>query len=222
MRILLVEDNTRLSELVAEGLSRAGMSVDRFETVADGAAALRTIRYDAAVLDLGLPDGDGIDLLRGARGEGVQTPILILTARDGLKDRVGGLNAGADDYLLKPFELEELVARLHALMRRPGGALGVQLSVGNVSFDSIAREMRIGERMIRTSRRELDLLEHLMRRAGRVVSRPWLEDALYGMDDVMSSNGLEVAVHRLRKRLQSEGANVQIHTLRGVGYMLQA
>jgi DNA-binding response OmpR family regulator len=183
--------------------------------------ALATIRYDAAVLDLGLPDGDGIDVLRAVRRDGVHTPVLILTARDGLKDRVGGLNAGADDYLPKPFELEELVARLHALMRRPGGALGVTLEVGNVSFDSVAREMCIDERVVRMPRRELDLLEQLMRRAGRVVSKPWLEDALYGIDDECSSNSLEVAMHRLRKRLQTEGASVQIHTLRGVGYMMQ-
>ena len=221
MRILLVEDNERLSELIAGGLNRAGMTVDHLASAGDAARALATIRYDAAVLDLGLPDGDGIDVLRTVRRDGVHTPVLILTARDGLKDRVGGLNAGADDYLPKPFELEELIARLHALMRRPGGALGVTLEVGNVSFDSVAREMRIGERVVRMPRRELDLLEQLMRRAGRVVSKPWLEDALYGIDDEVSSNTLEVAVHRLRRRLQTEGASVQIHTLRGVGYMMQ-
>jgi two-component system response regulator QseB len=197
------------------------MTVDRFATARDAGTALSTIRYDAAILDLGLPDGDGLDVLRAARRDGVHTPILILTARDGLKDRVGGLNAGADDYLLKPFEMEELVARVNALMRRPGGALGVTLELGNVSFDSVAREMRIDERVVPAPRRELDLLEQLMRRAGRVVSKPWLEEALYGLDDEVSSNSIEVAMHRLRKRLQSEGASVQIHTLRGVGYMMQ-
>lgn len=221
MRILLVEDNSRLSELIVAELERAGMGVDRFGTAREAAAALSAIRYDVAILDLGLPDGDGIDVLRGARREGVHTPILILTARDGLKDRVHGLNAGADDYLLKPFAMEELVARTNALMRRPGGALGVTLTLGNVRFDSVAREMRIGERVVLAPRRELDVLEQLMRRAGRVVSKPWLTDALYGLEDEGSSNSIEVAVHRLRKRLHGEGATVRIHTLRGVGYMLQ-
>jgi len=221
MRILLVEDNARLSELIAIGLSRASMTVDRFTTARDGSAVLATIRYDAAILDLGLPDGDGLNVLREARREGVHTPILILTARDGLKDRVGGLNAGADDYLLKPFEMEELIARVHALMRRPGGALGVTLQLGNVIFDSLTREMRIGDEVVLAPRRELDLLEQLMRRAGRVVSKPVLEDALYGFDDEVSSNSIEVAMHRLRKRLAGGGADVEIHTLRGVGYMMR-
>ena len=205
MRILLVEDNARLSELIAIGLSRASMTVDRFTTARDGSAVLATIRYDAAILDLGLPDGDGLNVLREARREGVHTPILILTARDGLKDRVGGLNAGADDYLLKPFEMEELIARVHALMRRPGGALGVTLQLGNVIFDSLTREMRIGDEVVLAPRRELDLLEQLMRRAGRVVSKPVLEDALYGFDDEVSSNSIEVAMHRLERWIRDEG-----------------
>jgi DNA-binding response OmpR family regulator len=117
--------------------------------------------------------------------------------------------------------MEELVARAHALMRRPGGALGVTLALGNVQFDSVAREMRIADRVVLAPRRELDVLEQLMRRAGRVVSKPWLADALYGLADEGSSNGVEVAVHRLRKRLQGEGATIRIHTLRGVGYMMQ-
>lgn len=221
MRILLVEDNARLSELIAAGLTGAGMTVDRFATAGEAGGALAALRYDAVVLDLGLPDGDGLDVLREARGAGVHAPFLILTARDGLSDRVGGLNAGADDYLPKPFDMEELIARLHALMRRPGGALGVVLSLGNVCFDSLAREMRIGDEVVRAPRRELDLLEQLMRRAGRVVSKPWLEESLYGFEDEGSANGVEVAVHRLRKRLQAAGASVTIHTLRGVGYMMQ-
>ena len=221
MRILLVEDNARLNELIALGLSQAAMTVDCFATAQQGAAALATIRYDAAILDLGLPDGDGLNVLRDARRDGVNTPILILTARDGLEDRVGGLNAGADDYFLKPFDMEELVARVRALMRRPGGALGVLLQLGNVTFDSVAREMRIDNALVLASRRELDLLEQLMRRAGRVVSKSVLEDTLYGFGDEVSSNSIEVAMHRLRKRLLGGGANVEIHTLRGVGYMMR-
>lgn len=221
MRILLVEDNERLGELIGSGLCRAGMTVDHLTRAREGATALATIPYDAAVLDLGLPDHDGIEVLREARREGVSTPILILTARDGLKDRVGGLNAGADDYLPKPFDLEELVARLNALMRRPGGALGVSLTLGNLVFDTVAREVRVNGAVIRMPRRELDLLERLMRRADRVVSKSWLEEALYGLDDEVSSNSIEVAMHRLRKRLEKEGADARIHTLRGIGYMMR-
>jgi len=221
MRILLVEDNSRIAEHIAACLTKEGMAVDRFGTAEDGALALETVRYDAAVLDLGLPDGDGLDVLREARNRGSDTPILILTARDGLKDRVDGLNSGADDYLLKPFEVEELVARLKALMRRPGAVLGMCLTAGNLSFDTVGRDVKVDDKPLRLSRRELDILEYLMRRAGRVVSKEWLEEALYGFDEEVSSNSVEVAVHRLRKSLENARANVAIHTLRGVGYLLQ-
>ena len=221
MRILLVEDNSRIAEHIATCLTKEGMAVDRFGTAEDGALALETVRYDAAVLDLGLPDGDGLDVLRDARNRGSDTPILILTARDGLKDRVEGLNSGADDYLLKPFEVEELVARLKALMRRPGAVLGMCLTAGNLSFDTVGRDVKVDDKPLRLSRRELDILEYLMRRVGRVVSKEWLEEALYGFDQEISSNSIEVAVHRLRKSLEKAKANVSIHTLRGVGYLLQ-
>jgi len=221
MRILLVEDNSRIAEHIAACLTKEGMAVDRFGTAEDGALALETVRYDAAVLDLGLPDGDGLDVLREARNRGSDTPILILTARDGLKDRVDGLNSGADDYLLKPFEVEELVARLKALMRRPGAVLGMCLTAGNLSFDTVGRDVKVDDKPLRLSRRELDILEYLMRRVGRVVSKEWLEEALYGFDEEVSSNSVEVAVHRLRKSLENAKANVAIHTLRGVGYLLQ-
>ncbi|RVU33900.1 response regulator transcription factor [Hwanghaeella grinnelliae] len=221
MRILLVEDNSRIAEHIAACLTKEGMAVDRFGTAEDGALALETVRYDAAILDLGLPDGDGLDVLREARNRGSDTPILILTARDGLKDRVEGLNSGADDYLLKPFEVEELVARLKALMRRPGAVLGMCLTAGNLSFDTVGRDVKVDDKPLRLSRRELDILEYLMRRVGRVVSKEWLEEALYGFDEEVSSNSVEVAVHRLRKSLENAKANVSIHTLRGVGYLLQ-
>ncbi len=221
MRILLVEDNTRIADHIAVCLAKEGMTVDRFGTAEDGALALETVRYDAAILDLGLPDGDGLDVLKNARGQGSETPILILTARDGLKDRVEGLNSGADDYLLKPFEVEELVARLKALLRRPGAVLGLCLTAGNLSFDTVGRDVKVGDEPLRLSRRELDILEYLMRRVGRVVSKEWLEEALYGFDEEISSNSVEVAVHRLRKSLENAKANVAIHTLRGVGYLLQ-
>ena len=189
-------------------------------TCADADAAASALQYDAVVLDLGLPDGDGLDVLRRARGRGQSLPILILTARDGLEDRVQGLNEGADDYVLKPFELPELIARLHALMRRPGGALGAVLTAGNIRLDTLARDTSIDGRVLPLSRRELGVLEHFMRRAGRVVPKNLLEESLYGYDETGSANSVEVAVHRLRKKLTESGASVTIHTLRGIGYLL--
>lgn len=220
MRILLVEDNERLAESVRAGLEKEAFTVDSFGTVGDAHAALEGTPYDAVVLDLGLPDGDGLDVLKKLRDQKNTTPVLILTARDGLSDRVRGLNAGADDYLLKPFALEELVARIRALLRRPGGALGVTLMAGNVSLDSTAREVRISDMPIAISRREMGVLEQLMRRFDRVVPKNILEEKLYGFDDEVTSNSVEVHVSRLRKRLAGSHASVKIHTLRGVGYIL--
>jgi len=222
MRVLLIEDNERLSAQIAAFLSGEGMTVDRFATAEDGGLAFETMHYDAAVLDLGLPDGDGLDVLREARNNGKTTPILILTARDGLSDRLDGLNGGADDYLLKPFDMEELAARLKALMRRPGAILGVRLTAGNLAFDTVARDLTVDDKPLRLTRRELEILEHLMRRDGRVVNKTWLEEALYGFDEEGSKNSLEVAVHRLRRNLETAGASVSIHTLRGIGYLLQS
>lgn len=222
MRILVIEDNAQLSDLISQYLTREGMSVDPFGTLAEGISAFEALRYDAVVLDLGLPDGDGMSFLKSARnGRFQETPILVLTARDGLRDRVAGLNAGADDYLLKPFDMEELAARLKALMRRPGAALGIQISAGNVTFDTVGRSVVVGDTPIRLTRRELDVLEHLMRCNGRVVPKTLLEEALYGFEDEGSRNSVEVAIHRLRKTLENAGAAVAIHTLRGVGYLLQ-
>lgn len=220
MRILLVEDNLRLSALVRRGLEKEDFTVDGVGTLSDADAALETAPYDLVILDLGLPDGDGLDLLRAMRNGGNHVPVLVLTARDGVDDRVKGLNAGADDYLLKPFAVEELTARLRALLRRPDGALGLSLKVGNVTFDTTAREVRVGTEPIKISKKEMGVLEQLMRRAGRVVPKDVLESKLYGFDEEVSPNSLEANVSRLRKRLTQVGATVSIHTLRGVGYLL--
>jgi DNA-binding response OmpR family regulator len=220
MRLLLVEDNEKLAALVAEGLAGAGFTVDSLTSLDEAMSALRTARFDIIILDLGLPDGDGMEVLRTLRGCGDQTPILILTARDGLSDRVHGLNAGADDYLLKPFEMDELIARLKALLRRPGGALGVVLEVGNLRFDTVRRSVELDSRPLVLSRRELMLLENLMRSSGRVVAKNVLEEGLYGFGEQVTSNSLEVLVSRLRKKLDSAGARIAIHTVRGVGYMV--
>ncbi|MGE5506695.1 MAG: response regulator [Actinomycetota bacterium] len=220
MRILLVEDNPRLAELVAHGLRGGGFAVDAFSTAGDAEAALDSVQYQAAILDLGLPDGDGMDVLKRARARGHHLPVLVLTARDGVDDRVRGLNAGADDYVLKPFAMEELLARVRALLRRPGENLGVQLTCGRVSLDTVSREVMVDGAPVSVPRRETDMLEQLLRRAGRVVPKRALEEGLYGFDDDVSSNTVEVLMSRLRKRLTQVASGVQIHTLRGVGYML--
>jgi DNA-binding response OmpR family regulator len=220
MRILLIEDNERLGQLIATGVQQAGFTIDRVTTGSDGMAALRTTRYDAVVLDLSLPDVDGLDVLRDLRTRGETAPVLVLTARDGVDDRVIGLNCGADDYVLKPFAMEELIARIRALLRRPGGALGATLSVGKVSFDTVAREVSLNGKVVPLARRELEVLEQLMRRAGRVVPKSVIEDSIYGFDEEISSNTIEVLVSRLRKRLQTLNAGFSIHTMRGIGYIL--
>ncbi|MEX0828199.1 MAG: response regulator transcription factor [Haliea sp.] len=220
MRVLLVEDNARLSSFIKKGLSAEGFTIDLFGTVSEAEAALETIQYNVVVLDLGLPDGDGLELLGRLRKQGSAIPVLILTARDGVEDRVLGLNRGGDDYMLKPFAMEELVARMRALMRRPGGALGVTLTAGNVSFDTTAREVCVSEQPISISRREMGVLEQLMRRHGRVVPKDVLEDRIYGFEQQVASNSVEVHISRLRKRLLNAGATINIHTLRGVGYLL--
>ena len=209
-----------MAETTKEGLEKESFTVDWFDTVGESEAAIETVSYDAIVLDLGLPDGDGMDILKQLRARKSSTPVLILTARDGVEDRVKGLDGGADDYLLKPFAMAELIARIRALLRRPGGALGLTLTAGNVSFDTAAREVRVGDNVISVSRREMGVLEQLMRRYGRVVPKDVLEDKLYGFGEEVTSNSVEVHISRLRKRLSKAHADISVHTLRGVGYLL--
>jgi DNA-binding response OmpR family regulator len=220
MRLLIIEDETRLSEILKSKLGDAGFAVDLAGSAADAKAVLELINYDAAVLDLGLPDGDGLTVLTAMRRLGRTLPILILTARDAVEDRVAGLNAGADDYLTKPFAMTELVARIKALLRRPGGVLGITLDAGNVSLDTVGRELAVAGRPVRVSRRELAILEQMMRRFGRIVPKAVLEEKLYGIDEEPDSNTIPVHVHHLRRQLQSENASLAIHTIRGVGYIL--
>lgn len=222
MRLLLVEDNPRLAGLIRDGLQGQGFAVDWCGTIAGAQAALQVNDYDVMLLDLGLPDGDGLDLLRTVRRGKDTTPILILTARGGLDDRVTGLDAGADDYLIKPFQIPELAARCRALMRRPGAALGTILACGNVMLDTAERRMTIGAGQIEAPPREVDLLEHLLRRRGHVVAKAALENSLYAMDAEVTPNALEAVVSRLRKRLAAANANVTIRTVHGVGYALLA
>ena len=220
MRLLVIEDEDRLSGILKSKLGDVGFTVDIAGSAVDASAALELINYDAAVLDLGLPDGDGLAVLAAARRIGKALAILILTARDAVEDKVAGLNAGADDYLTKPFAMSELIARIKALLRRPGGVLGINLEAGNVRLDTVGRELTVAGTPVRLSRRELAILEQMMRRFGRIVPKTVLEEKLYGIDEEPDSNPIPVHVHHLRRQLETANANLVIHTIRGVGYIL--
>ena len=220
MRLLVIEDEAALAGLLAAALQRAGFAVDSAAGIADAEAHLQVAGYDAAVLDLGLSDGDGLTLLARLRRRGNTLPVLILTARDAPEDRVTGLDTGADDYLVKPFHMPELLSRVRALLRRPNAALGVTLEAGNLALDTPTRTTTVAGVVLALSQRETSLLEMLLRRVGRVVSREAIEQGMYGFDSPTGPNAVEVAMHRLRRRLQDAGASLRIHTVRGVGYML--
>jgi DNA-binding response OmpR family regulator len=220
MRLLIVEDNEELAELLAKGLKTAGYQCDVLSTVDEARAVLAATFYAALILDLGLPDGDGLELLREIRQRDNPVPVLVLTARGGLQDRVHGLRSGADDYLVKPFALEELVARLEAQLRRPGQLLGSSLRIANLAFDTQNRQASIDDQPQVLSARETAVLELLMRSKGRVVSKKQVEDHIFGHSGDVASNAIEVYVHRLRKQLSERGARVQVHTIRGVGYLI--
>ncbi|MFD2183196.1 response regulator transcription factor [Rhodoplanes azumiensis] len=221
MRVLVVEDNEELAGLVVGGLRKSGHLVDHVPTGGDARDILATHRFAVVILDLGLPDADGLSVLRGLRARNDPTAVLVLTARSGIDDRVEALRCGADDYLIKPFAFEELIARLEALARRPRELHGPALVVGNVTFDPATRQVQVDDAPHVFSSRELVLLEALMRRKGRVATKRVLEDELAGSDGELSANAVEVYVHRLRKHLGELGARVTIHTVRGVGYLIR-
>jgi len=220
MRLLVVEDNTELRRLLTQGLQAESFDVDFAATAGQALEALTTTHYAAVVLDLGLPDRDGGAVLRDMRARRDSTPVLVLTARSGVQDRVAGLQIGADDYLVKPFDFGELVARLRSLLRRPGDMLGKVLQVANLALDTEGRQVFVNGAAQLVSGQETTLLEVLMRRAGKVVPKKYLEDQLFGMTPEVGANAVEVSVHRLRKRLETIRALVEIHTVRGVGYLL--
>jgi DNA-binding response OmpR family regulator len=222
MRVLVVEDEPSLSALLRGALEQGGFVADSAATAGDAQACRDVARYDAAILDLGLPDGDGLALLGRWRRAGDTLPVLILTARDAPEDKVRGLDGGADDYVVKPFHLAEILSRVRALLRRPNAALGVRLEAGNVMFDTPSRGVEVAGVAIALPARETALLEMLLRRQGRVVAREALEGGLYGFDTPTGPNAMEVAVHRLRRALGEAGASVQVRTVRGVGYLLTA
>ena len=220
MRVLVVEDNAELADLLVPALARHGFAADVMNSAANAEQAMATTRYAAVILDLGLPDEDGLLLLKRWRKAGSNVPILILTARGSVVDRVDGLQAGADDYLTKPFAVEELAARLQALLRRPGEMLSQSLTVGGLSLDPQSRQVAVDGRPEPFSAREVDILELLMRRAGRVVQKGYVEDHLFGLNAPIGSNAVEVAIHRLRKHLQALDAQATVHTVKGVGYFI--
>jgi DNA-binding response OmpR family regulator len=220
MRLLLVEDNEQFSSLLRRGLEKVGLSTDVVATGNDALGAVAVGHFDVILLDLGLPDEDGVAVLRSLRRRGCTTPVIVLTARGSVRDRVAGLDSGADDYLVKPFALEELVARVNALMRRPPNMLGAALRLGNLTLDTTARQVFVDGRPCTFLGREVAILESLLRRSGRAVPKRILESNLYGLEGEIGSNAVEVYVHRLRKRLTDTGASVQIHTLRGLGYSI--
>jgi DNA-binding response OmpR family regulator len=218
MRLLLTEDDPRLSALLAQGLTRAGWAVDVVEGVEDALAALRAVQYQALVLDLGLPDGDGMEVLQQLRQTDPFLPVLILTARARLSDRVRGLNTGADDYLIKPFAMEELVARLGAAHRRAGAPALATLRFAGLALEPAARTFSLHGEVQTMPRREMMVLEMLLRGRHRFVAKEALEEALGSFDNEVGRNVVEVYVSRLRRRLVGSGA--AIRTERGLGYRL--
>jgi two-component system OmpR family response regulator/two-component system response regulator QseB len=216
VRVLVVEDDPLLGDALHAGLRELGNVVDWVRDGVSASGALQVERYDAVVLDLGLPRLSGLDLLQRLRDRDDRTPVLILTARDTVPDRIHGLDAGADDYLVKPFDMGELAARLRAIIRRRAGQSTPQIKVGAVVLDPAARSVTFEDRAVELSVREFALLEALMRNAGRVLTRTQLEQALYAWGEEVESNAIEVHVHHLRRKL----AAPLIQTVRGVGYLM--
>ena len=210
-----------MREMIADHLMEQGFAVEAISRGKDALAAASGTSYDAIILDLGLPDIDGMEFLHTIRaGSHMPVPVVILTARDGVEDRVGGLNAGADDYLVKPFELTELDARLRAVLRRPGPRHGRVYTLGPLSFDTVSRTAQVDGSVLDLTRRETALLEELLRAPGNVVAKDMLEDRLYALEEAGSANALEAAVSRLRKKLTAASAELRIETKRGIGYRL--
>ncbi|MGD9810563.1 MAG: winged helix-turn-helix domain-containing protein [Sphingobium sp.] len=220
MRLLIIEDNERLAGLIATGLDRQGYACDTAVSLGEADDCVAAADYDAVILDLGMPDGDGLAWLSRARRGGRMMPALILTARGALGDRIAGLDAGADDYLVKPAEVEEIAARLRALLRRPGNRAPTVMAIGAMTFDTASRTGSINGAALDLSRREADLLELLMRREGTVIQRGTIEEALYGFNDPVTPNAIDAVVSRLRRKLEEHGETGRLHTVRGVGYML--
>ncbi len=218
MRVLQVEDDAVLGDALLIALGGAGYAVDWAHSGTDADIALQDQMYDAVVLDLNLPGMDGFEVLHRLRGRRSDTPVLILTARDALDDRVRGLDLGADDYMLKPFDMPEFLARVRALLRRGGAAISNEIEFGQLRYDMTTRSVTADGLALHLSARELGVLEALLIRAGKAVTKEALMEKLCNWDEDLGSNAIEVYVHRLRKKLEPFG--IEIQTIRGLGYMM--
>ncbi|MDX8462196.1 response regulator transcription factor [Mesorhizobium humile] len=221
MRILLIEDEPEMASVLKTALERQDFIVDRTATLADAEIMAKVGTHDAIVLDRRLPDGEGLDLIPRLRAMNVDTPVIALTALAGINDRVVGLNAGADDYMVKPFATEELVARLRALHRRQFTLRADRIEVGCLIYDFRDREALVDDKALDLPRRERLVLETLIRRPGRTVMRRTLEEAVYSLDDEIGSNALDAHISRLRRKLEEAAAGVEIRAIRNIGYLLR-
>jgi len=217
IRLLLVEDDQMIGEEIKEGLNHRGFTLDWVKTRSSGEEALKIDNFDLLVLDLGLPDGSGLDLLRSLRNQDNGIPVIILTAWDAVSDRISGLDAGSDDYMVKPFELEELAARIRALLRRSAGRISPLMEYGKISVDLSAMEVTLNGQKVHLSRNEYSLLITFLENPGKIFSRMELEKILYGWEQEVESNTIQVFVHNLRKKL---GKSI-IRNIHGLGYVLE-
>jgi DNA-binding response OmpR family regulator len=220
-RILLVEDHERLAQLVSSGLGAAGIAVDSVQRIDEAWSALQQMPYGALVLDRGLPDGDGLSLLKRLRDSTLGIPCLLLTARDALSDRVEGLDAGADDYLPKPFAMDELVARVRALLRRPAGLAPAEPGHGDLQLRPAEGMLHCGEECVSLAISEMQIMLLLARKGGDTVRRSALEAVAWGLRDPVTPNALDVALHRIRRKLRAIGSRQKIVNVRGIGYALR-
>ncbi|MFT3953781.1 MAG: response regulator transcription factor [Piscinibacter sp.] len=220
-RILLVEDHERLARLVSTGLTAAGIAVDSVQRADAAWSALQQVAYGALVLDRGLPDGDGLTLLKRLRDAERGIPCLVLTARDALSDRVEGLDAGADDYLPKPFAMDELVARVRALLRRPAESLPLAAGHGDLRLQPAEGMLHCGEERVSLAASEMQIMLLLARRRGDTVRRSALEAAAWGLSEAVTPNALDVALHRIRRKLRAIGSRQKIVNVRSLGYALR-
>lgn len=220
MKVLVIEDTLKLGSAIVEAMSRAQFSCDLASDLREAQTRVDGAEYDLILLDLSLPDGDGLDFLRKLRAAAVRTPVIVLTARGGLNDRISGLDDGADDYLVKPFELTEMVSRCKAVLRRTDRAMSDSFRVGRLMFDQRSGTVSAEGHATPLPRRDSMLLAALMRRQGKVCTRKQLEEAVYEPNSDVSTNALEASIYRLRAFLTAANAGVEVRTVRGVGYVL--
>ncbi|MBZ5762940.1 response regulator transcription factor [Rhizobium sp. VS19-DR104.2] len=221
MRVMLVEDEPEMASALRDALARSGMILDHASNLADAEIMAEPGLHDVLILDRQLPDGEGLSLVPKLRAKGNLVPVLVLTARGEIADRVEGLDHGADDYLAKPFAFEELLARLRALLRRPATVQTDIVTIGRLTYDHVNRDARVGDVAIDLTRRELLVLDALLRRLGRMVPRSLLMEAVFTMDDEVQPNALDTQVSRLRRKLADADSGIIVNGVRGVGYLLR-